>query len=122
MRRSALRCRRCGSGCSPAVGPAMESSATPDANARRVAALRTPSGLGSLPSVMAGGEPESLRMLCGDADFGTAMLARYAVVPGLLNPLVLLPLDGIDTALGLAPTNPSLRHTPPLTPRARRGP
>src|SRR3546814_8721591 len=70
----------------------MESSATPDANARRVAALRTPSGLGSLLSVMAGGEPESLRMLCGDADFGTAMLERYAVVPGFFNPRVLLPL------------------------------
>src|SRR3546814_12259259 len=99
----------------------MESSATPDANARRVAALRTPSGLGSLLSVMAGGEPESLRMLCGDADFGTAMLERYAVVPGFFNPRVLLPLDGSEAALGAALAQHASGAASPVVRAAARG-
>src|SRR3546814_20835900 len=101
----------------------MESSATPDANARRAAALRTPSGLGSLLSVMAGGEPKSLRMLCGDADFGAAMLERYAVVPGYFNPRVLLPLDGREAALGAALAhNASGAASPFVSAAARRLP
>src|SRR3546814_2815085 len=70
---------------------------------------------------MAEGEPESLRMLCGDADFGTAMLERYAVVPGFFNPRVLLPLDGSEAALGAALAQHASGAASPVARAAARG-
>ena len=90
-----------------------------DANAVRAAALRTPTGLGALLNVMAGGEPEGLRMVCGD--LGDGMVERYALVPGYFNPRVLLPLDGGEAALGAALAQHAAGAASPFVRVAARG-
>lgn len=92
----------------------------PYENARR-AALQVPPGFGSLLSVMAGGEPESLRMLRGDADLNGTMLERYAVVPDFVNPRVLLPLCGSEAALGVALAQHASGAASPFVRVAARG-
>src|SRR3546814_4708474 len=70
----------------------------------RSPAAAVPSALDAVLRVLAGGEPQSLRLFYGEHEDSGPMLERYAVVPSFFNPRVLLPLDGTGAVLGSALT------------------
>src|SRR3546814_104475 len=64
--------------------------------------------------VIAGGDPLALVLLGGSDASANAVLARYAVVPSLGNPRVLLPLDAGTAALATALTQYAAGAPSPL--------
>jgi len=71
--------------------------------------------------VLARGETQDIALLNGDGTARDHVLERYAVVPSLSNPRVLLPLDATMAALGAALAQHAAGASSPVARAAARG-